>query len=127
MSAKTLLIECRNYFKDNWTDTDLQYPEQNPEFDNTGLNTYVRFEFVNDGSELVGYNSNDLTFGYCKVHCFHKNEILSVDLADDVKLFFDNKILDNDVQVKDGQIYPTVKLSNDFYLTLVQFQVIKNS
>lgn len=127
MSAKLTLTTIRTYFKTNWNQTSLQYPAQNPAFDNTGLNEYVRIEFVNNGSDLAGYSTPEITHSFVQAFCYHKNEILSIDLAGDIKTFFDNKLLDNDIQVKDGQMYPTNKLENDFYVTLVQFKVVTYS
>ena len=120
MSAFTTFILSRNYFLTNWdtfsSGIPLQVPEQS--FDNSNIDEYIDFRFINNGSTMVGTASADTTHSYIQIHCYNKDEILSVKLSDMVKIFFDNRHdIGSDIHSKDGQSYPTVKLENSFFLS----------
>lgn len=128
MSAKTLFLTTRAYFLANWEtlhpDIPLSVPEQVPILDTDNLNKYIRFSFIPNGSGIVGTNCTEEIYGYVKIDCYHKNEILSVDTADKVKTFFDNNYtMSNRVTSKDGQIERVLRLDNDIYVTTVLFSV----
>jgi len=125
MSALSCSAECEIYFKDNWVDTPLHIDDV--AFENDNYEKYIRLNYINDGSDLVGIQCSRDTFGYLQVFCYHKIKKLSLGLSDDIKEFFDNIDLPKDIHSKDGQQYPTQELENGYFVTLVQFRIEKYS
>ena len=123
MSALQRTAEVEIYFKENWTDTPIHIPDSYPPFENNNFEKYIMLDVINDGSHLVGYNTPEYGYSYAKVTCYHKVKKLSIKLSDDVKTFFDNKELPQDIHVKDGQQYPTARLENGYFCTVIQFRV----
>ena len=116
--------ETQKYFRDNWTDTEIQIPDVS--FDNDSLDTWISLRYDNSDNKLAGLQRQH-GFGTLNVYCYHKVRKLSQGLSDDVKEFFDCKDLPKDIHVGIGYQHPTAQLENKTYFTLVQFEVSQYS
>lgn len=124
------LLECSAepeiYFKNNWTLTPLQIPDPNELFDSSGLDTYIRTDYIPNNNEHGGISRIN-SYGTYQVFCYHKKKKLALKLADDVKTFFNCQELPKNITIDIGVDYPCVDLDNNFFMALVQFPVVQNS
>lgn len=124
------VLECSAepeiYFKDNWTLTPLQVPDPNEPFDTTGLDSYIRINYVPNNNEHSGLDRIS-SFGTTQIFCYHKKKKLALKLADDVKTFFNCKDLPKDIHIDIGSDSPCIDLENGFYMSLVSFPLAQYS
>lgn len=111
---------CEIYFNDNWVSTPIQIQEDKS-FDNNSIDSYIRLNYVNtDNTSTIGRKQG---YGTLQVFCYHRREMLSAKLADEVSDFFDCLDLERDVHSKVGVQFPIQDLDNDFFMTLIQFPI----
>ena len=118
--------ESETYFFDNWTQTEILIEDDSVPLDTTGLETYIKLQYINTGNEQGGFG-RQTGYGAYKVFCYHKVKKLSVTLSDDVKTFFDCKDLPLNIHVGVGKQETALTLDNGFYLTIVQFPISQYS
>lgn len=129
MALLQMAAETEIFFKNNWTDTTIQY--QDTTFDYNGLTSWVSIKFFPTVNEKIGMDGTSsgrvASFGLCSIFCYHKKQKLSMKLADDVKAFFNGKELPLDIRVDIGQDKSTIDLDNGFYETRVNFEIAQYS
>tara|TARA_R110000851_G_scaffold328704_1_gene499850 strand:- start:17 stop:400 length:384 start_codon:yes stop_codon:yes gene_type:complete len=118
--------ESETYFFDNWTQTEILIEDDSVPLDTTGLETYIKLQYINTRNELAGFG-RQFGFGAYQVFCYHKVKKLSATLSDDVKAFFDCKVLPLDIHIGIGVQGEVLTLDNGFYLTIVQFPISQYS
>jgi len=125
MGLLELAAEPEIYFTTNWTDTDIELPDT--EFDYDGLDTYISIDFaptVNDYTGMDGTSTGRIaSYGLYSVYCYHKKLKLALDLADDIKTFFNGIELPKDIHVGIGQDKPAIDLENGFFESKVNFEL----
>jgi len=120
------------YFKDNWTNTGIQYQDENKPrvggvlTDPSTLNEFISLIYSpveNDSYGFDGTATGRIEYaGIQKVFCYAKNSTKALLLADQIKAFFNGKQIGN-IIIGIGQDSPSNNLGNGFYEVLCYFNL----
>jgi len=117
MPSQQISAEAEVYFKNNWTQTALEYITLLAPLDTSTLDEYISiryFSVLNTRAGMDAVGNRIQTNGYLRVMVYQKKEILALGLGDDVKEFFSNKALPYDINVDMGQDYPVLDMGKGF-------------
>jgi len=120
------------YFQDNWTSTGIQYQgETQPRVsgvptDPTTLDNFISLVYAPVENESYGFDGSATGrieyAGLQKIFCYAKNPTKAMQLADQVKTFFDGKEIGN-IHAGIGQDGQANDLGNSFHEVLCSFDV----
>lgn len=113
------LLECAAepeiFFSNNWTSTDVEFPDR--QIDPT-LETYISLNYFPVTNQQIGYDATTMgrvaSHGISQVLCYHKTKKQCLKLADDVKAFFGGVELPKDIHIDIGIDYPAIELDTLF-------------
>lgn len=121
MSLIQIIAEIEKYFIDNWTNTPFRLHGTNYKFGGDITNEYIEVRYVPNNNEDV--TGRQLAYGILQVYCHHKVKNQAVIIADEVKEFIGNRYLPQSVRIMHGNDVMIQELDNDFFLSVVHFDV----
>ncbi len=128
-SLLEVTAESEIYFTDNWTDTEIQYP--NTDFEYVDLDTWIAIDTYPALLSCSGLNGTTTgrTMLECqtRIFCYHRKLKDAIALADDVRDFFSGVALPKDINVNVAQYSSPVDLENGFFEVKVIFDIIQYS
>jgi len=131
MASQEISAETEIFFKDNWTQTPLEYITLSEPLDTSDMDEYISIKYfslpTNRVIGLDGGNGRKTSQGYLRVMCYQRSEIKALGLADDVCTFFDCKQLPKDISVGIGQDEAVIDMTNNWYEVKLTYDITQCS
>ena len=129
MASQEISAQTEIYFKDNWTQTPLEYITLSEALDTSEMDEYISIKYfslpLNRVIGMNGANGRKAYHGYLRVLCYQRDEALALGLADDVCTFFDCKQLPSDITVSIGQDEESVDMDNGWFEVELTFDIVQ--